>query len=132
MLTNLNIHRRKILYLFLVGYVVGAFQSPVFEAVHFLCHLVNDNEMEFKVHSYAAHDELHQHQTLDLICDGESEPQNQPLPTVDFDSKKKVEILKTEIKTAFSQQNILKNYFVYLPPSAQDFSEVPHAPPRFL
>jgi len=131
MLTNLNIYRRQILYLFLVSYVIGAFQSPVFELVHFACHLVNGQALEFQMHSYANHDNLHQHQTLDLVFEKDNFPQNQEIPSVDFDLKKKVEISKIQFQTSFLTKKNTPKQFAYFPSVARNFTDVPHAPPRF-
>lgn len=132
MLTNLNIYRLQILYLFLVGYVIGAFQVPVFELVHFACHLVSNQEINFQVHAYASHNNLHNHQTLDLISESENLPGSEEIPLIDFDSKKKVEILKMQFDETFTVNNIVESTFSYFPSFLADFSEVPHAPPRFF
>ena len=62
----LKLHHQQLLAsLLLCGYLIGNFSIPIFEGVHFVLHLGDEEPL----HSFQSHTFQHQHAVLDIIDD---------------------------------------------------------------
>ena len=126
-------YRPKLALAVLTFFLVGIFQNPILEGLHFLSHLDDFANGNCQYHSFNSHNSEHEHLVIDIIKGDSELPLNEDLPinqNTSPDSKKLTQFVY-ENSGNLSEISLLKSKPIGAKMSIRLFHlEVPCPPPK--
>ncbi|MFK7776443.1 MAG: hypothetical protein AB8F94_30250 [Saprospiraceae bacterium] len=132
MLNSLNTYRSFLFGLLIISYVFSVFQKPIFETLHFACHLPDIIFSQGKIHSYDSHSqEIHAHENLTAFYDASDEKGETPPAQTIQEPKKKIQIIDKKYSSLDVVIFLAKKQFQLTSPLQFVFIKIPNPPPQF-
>ena len=132
MLYFLNTYRSFLFGLLIISYVFSVFQKPLFETLHFICHVPGIIFSQEKIHTYNSHNkEDHFHKNLTAFYDSVDEKGELPQPQNEQKTKKKIEFLHKKSSNIDWSIFFFKKLYQINLPAPFVFIKIPDPPPKF-
>ena len=131
MLNFLNTYRSFLFGLLIFSYVFSVFHKPLFEVLHFMCHVPSILLSQSKIHSFNSHSkELHAHENLSIFYTATNENGDCPQTNNKQEVKKKVELNDKYLSIFSSGILHAKHQFQINLPFQFIFIKIPDPPPQ--